>query len=36
MQQVVTLMSVIEGSYKNIVDIADIVDIFGIIDGIAV
>lgn len=33
MQQVVTLMSVIEGSYKNIVDI---VDIFGIIDGIAV
>ena len=33
MQQVVTLMSVIEGSYKNIVDI---VDIFGIIHGIAV
>ena len=33
MQQVVTLMAVIEDSYKNIVDI---VDIFGIIDGIAV
>ena len=33
MQQVVTLMTVIEDSYKNIVDI---VDIFGIIDGIAV
>ena len=30
MQQVVTLMSVIEDSYKNIVDIV------GIIDGIAV
>lgn len=36
MQQVVTLMTVIEDSYKNIVDIVDIVDIFGIIDGIAV
>ena len=34
MQQVVTLMSVIEGSYKNIVDIVGIID--GVIDGITI
>ena len=34
MQQVVTLMTVIEDSYKNIVDIVGI--IVGIIDGIAI